>query len=303
LPADAKNEDGNEIWPIVDEKIMRLLKKCWEKEKKNGGGKVDRMFNNISSEQTHNRGGTASSSSMMPTKNDKKREKGKERARDDDLNCWKETYTQDGLKRTSTILMVMKDKTTATPQPSLRWSKLQVTISITRMVTGTRMSQKVCGVPHRPKILSSSSPYPKHEEKNKLPLNNKPTKARPPSITSLLMVQITGRRTLSSTGPLARLPLNALSTELQSLLLHCRSEKRPMSMSHLALSPVKRGANIPRSTIQTRRMPQPQRRLWLLQAVETVVNLAAEEELREKSPMEEREVQIWQHRHHRCSLH
>jgi len=98
LPADAKNEDGDEIWPIVDEKIMRLLKKCWEKEKKNGGGKVDRMFNNISSEQTHNRGGTASSSSMMPTKNDKKREKGKERARDDDLNCWKETYTQDAIE-------------------------------------------------------------------------------------------------------------------------------------------------------------------------------------------------------------
>ena len=98
MPADAKNEDGNEIWPIVDEKIMRLLKKCWEKEKKNGGGKVDRMFNNISSEQTHNRGGTASSSSIMPTKNDKKREKGKERARDDDLNCWKETYTQDAIE-------------------------------------------------------------------------------------------------------------------------------------------------------------------------------------------------------------
>jgi hypothetical protein len=207
------------------------------------------------------------------------------------------------FKRTSTTLMVMKDKTTVTPQPSLRWSKLQVTVSITRMVTGTRMSQKVCGVQHRPKILSSPSPYPKHEEKNKLPLNNKPTKARPPSITSLFMIQITGRRTLSSTGPLARLPLIALSTELQSLLLHCRSEKRPMSMPHLALSPVKRGANIPRITIPTRRMPQPQRRLSLLQAVETVVNLAAEEELREKPPREEREVQKWQHRHHRCSLH
>jgi hypothetical protein len=100
-----------------------------------------------------------------------------------------------------------------------------------------------------------------------------------------------GRRTLSSTGPLARLPLIALSTELQSLLLHWRSEKRPMSMPHLALSLVKRGANIPRITILTRRMPQPQRRLWLLQAVETVVNLAAEKELKEKPPREGEEVQ------------